>query len=72
MKVKSPAETANLGPNHKYLGHFRKAKNLNRGHNDSGGLSGLMEKLLVKWQEGARAPRPQDYNPKNPPVPKDT
>lgn len=35
-KVKSPAQTAALGKGHKYLGHFRKAKYLNDGHNTDG------------------------------------
>ena len=33
MKIKSPAETAQLGKSHAYLGHFAKAKHINRGHN---------------------------------------
>lgn len=33
MKVKSAHETAGIGKGHKYLGHFAKAKNINKGHN---------------------------------------
>lgn len=33
MKIKSAAETAQLGKAHAYLGHFAKAKHINRGHN---------------------------------------
>lgn len=34
-KVRQPSDHSKCGPNHKYLGHFREAKNLNRGHNDT-------------------------------------
>lgn len=33
MKIKTAAQTANLGKAHAYLGHFAKAKHINRGHN---------------------------------------
>ena len=33
MKVKTPFETAGIGKGHRYLGHFAKAKHINRGHN---------------------------------------
>lgn len=36
MKVKSAHETACIGKGHKYLGHYAKAKHINRGHNSSG------------------------------------
>lgn len=36
MKVKSAHETAGIGHGHRYLGHFAKAANINRGHNSSG------------------------------------
>lgn len=34
MKTKSAHQTAGLGKNHAYLGHFRKPRFINQGHND--------------------------------------
>jgi 4-aminobutyrate aminotransferase-like enzyme len=36
MKVKTAAETAGLHEGHNYLGHFKQAKHINRGHNSNG------------------------------------
>ena len=33
MKYKEPIESAGLTKEHSYLGHFTKAKHINRGHN---------------------------------------
>ncbi len=33
MKVKNAAQTAALGKGHRYLGHFKKDKYINEGHN---------------------------------------
>lgn len=33
MKNRTAADVAGIGKAHKYLGHFAKAKHLNRGHN---------------------------------------
>lgn len=42
MKIKSPHETAGIGKLHGYLGHFAKAKHINRGHNSDGLIKGPM------------------------------
>lgn len=53
MKIKSPAQTAQLGHTHAYLGHFAKAKHINRGHNSdpAGDLSLPSDKRRQRLHE---------------------
>lgn len=43
-RIKTAAEVAQIGPLHKYLGHFKNPEVLNAGHN----TGGIMESLFGK------------------------
>lgn len=50
--MKNPAQTANLGPAHKYLGHFGKAAHLNNGHAKTGIIPAVPGHKAITFKKG--------------------
>ncbi len=52
MKTKTAAATCALGSDHKYLGHFAKAENINKGHNTTETIPAIPGHKTITFHKG--------------------